>query len=194
MTEGAWDWLFPFTDALAAAEVPYAIVGSVAASLYGEPRATNDVDVVIQLERRDAAKLVQAFPADRFYVPPEEVIVIELSRRIGAHLNVIALESMAKADFYPLAGGDAAWFARRRCLEVAGRPLWFAAPEAVIVHKLRFFREGGGDKHLRDIRGMLEVSAAEIDRSAIEARCAEWGLLPEWHRVLGASGAADGGL
>lgn len=42
-----WDWLFDLVDPLERADIPYAIVGSVAASVYGEPRATNDVDLLI---------------------------------------------------------------------------------------------------------------------------------------------------
>lgn len=178
-----WDWLLQFTAPLDAASIPYAIVGSVASSLYGEPRATNDVDVVIQLATAEASKLVAAFPSEHFYVPPEEVIITELNRGVGAHLNVIALETMAKADLYPLSPAERSWFARRRRLEIEGHSLWFAAPESVILHKLRFYREGGADKHLRDIRGMLEVSEGKIDMAAIEAACREHGLIAEWAKV-----------
>jgi hypothetical protein len=45
-----WDWLFQFIDPIDGAGVPYALVGSVASSIYGEPRATNDVDLVIQIQ------------------------------------------------------------------------------------------------------------------------------------------------
>ncbi len=160
--------------------MPYAVVGSVAASLYGEPRATNDVDLVIQVAPADAGRLVQAFPSDQFYVPPEEVMLIEFARAHGGHINVIALESMTKADLYPLSGWEREWFSRRRPLEISGRTVWFAAPEAVILHKLRFFRDGGGDKHLRDIRGMLTVSGDSIDVPAIDEACAKFGLTAEW--------------
>lgn len=180
-----WDWLFQFLDPLESAGVPYAIVGSVASSVYGEPRATNDVDLVLQCEPADAARLARAFPAERFYLPPEEVIVVELNRPAGGHLNVIALDSMTKADLYPLVARDAGWFARRRRLEVAGRAVWFAAPEVVILHKLRFFREGGGEKHLLDIRGILAVSAAELDRPALDEDVARRGLNAEWLRARG---------
>ena len=44
-----WDWLFDFIEPLEAAAIPYAIVGSVASSVYGEPRVINDVAVVIRL-------------------------------------------------------------------------------------------------------------------------------------------------
>jgi hypothetical protein len=178
-----WDWLFQFVDPLERGGVPYAIVGSVASSVYGEPRVTNDVDVVIQLARTDAAKLVRAFSAQDFYVPPQEVIEIELSRSHGGHINVIALASMTKADFYPLSSAEAPWFAGRRSIEIAGRKLWFAIPEAVIVHKLRFYREGGGEKHLRDIASMLAVSKNEIDRTVIEQAVAELGLTDGWRKA-----------
>ena len=179
-----WDWLFQFVDPLERLGVPYAIVGSVASSVYGEPRATNDVDLLIQLSRADAGKLAGAFPAEKFYLPPPEVIAIELARSHGGHLNVIALEEMMKADFYPLSAAEAEWFDRRRALEIGGRKLWFAIPEAVIVHKLRFFREGGGDRHLRDIRGMLAVSGNSIDRGLIERAVAELGLTGQWRLAL----------
>ena len=178
-----WDWLFQFFEPLDRAGLPYAIVGSVAASLYGEPRATNDVDIVIQMKSADASKLVEAFPADRFYVPPVEVIELEFNRGHGGHINVIALESMIKADIYPLSRAEAAWFARRRPLEISGKRLWFAIPAAVILHKLRFYREGGGEKHLRDIRGMLTISDQEIDRVELDHACAALGLSDLWQAV-----------
>lgn len=179
-----WDWLFQLIEPLDRAGVPYAIVGSVASSVYGEPRTTNDVDLLIQLPREDAAKLANAYPSADFYVPPLEIIQIELARSHGGHINVIALETMTKADFYPLSSTEAGWFSRRRALQVAGRTLWFAIPEAIIVHKLRFFREGGSEKHLRDIRGMLAVSGDEIDRVLIERAVAELGLADQWRNAI----------
>ena len=175
-----WDWLFQFTDPLERAGVPYAIVGSVASSLYGEPRVTNGVDLLIQLSDRDAGKFASAFSSEDFYVPPPEVIAVELGRTHGGHINIIALESMTKADFYPLSQAEAEWFSRRRSLPIGGRQLWFAIPEAVIIHKLRFFHEGGSEKHLRDIRGMLAVSGGEIDRALLDRAVAELGLAEAW--------------
>ncbi|MFA5058107.1 MAG: hypothetical protein WC485_08340, partial [Opitutaceae bacterium] len=139
-----WDWLFQFIDPLERSAIPYALVGSVASSIYGEPRATNDLDVVIQIGTNDAPRLIAAFSPDRFYVPPEEVVLAEIARAHGAHLNIIALDSMTKADLYPLPVEQQDWFLRRRALAVAERRVWLAAPEVVILHKLLFYREGGG--------------------------------------------------
>jgi len=88
-----WEWLFQFIDPLERANIPYALVGSVASSIYGEPRATNDLDVVIQIGSADAARLVAAFPVDEFNVPPIETVLIETGPAHGAHLNIISLEA-----------------------------------------------------------------------------------------------------
>lgn len=158
-----WDWLFQFIDPLEKAGIPYALVGSVASSIYGEPRATNDLDVVIQIGPEDAERLVAVFPEDEFYVPPVEVVRTEAGRRYGSHLNVIARAGMTKADLYPLPHEQRHWFERRRVLKVGDREICVAAPEAVILHKLLFHRESGGEKHLRDVRAMLATQGASID-------------------------------
>ncbi|SDR65542.1 hypothetical protein [Opitutus sp. GAS368] len=171
-----WDWLFQFIDPLERAGIPYALVGSVASSIYGEPRATNDLDVVIQIGANDAPRLLAAFPEKTFYVPPLDTIQTEAGRAHGAHLNVIALEGMTKADLYPLPADQRTWFERRRSIEVAGRKVWVAAPEAIILHKLLFHRESGGEKHLRDVRAMLATLGAELDRPWLDRELVRLGL------------------
>lgn len=172
-----WDWLFQFLEPLERQGIPYALVGSVASSIYGEPRATNDVDLVIQIGAEEAGRLLAAFPAEHFYVPPEEVLLVELARSHGAHLNIIALDAMAKADLYPLPANQRPWFDRRRTLQVAGRTVWVAAPEVIILHKLLFLREGGGEKHLRDVRAMLAALGPDLDRPWLDAEAERLGLI-----------------
>ncbi|MDQ5980760.1 MAG: hypothetical protein QG602_3738 [Verrucomicrobiota bacterium] len=171
-----WDWLFQFINPLERAGIPYALVGSVASSIYGEPRATNDLDVVIQIAPGDAEKLVAVFPETEFYVPPVETVRTEAGRRYGAHLNVIAHAGMTKADLYPLPAEQRHWFERRRSIRVEGREIWVAAPEAVILHKLLFHRESGGEKHLRDVRAMLVTVGAAIDRPWLDRELRRLGL------------------
>lgn len=177
----AWDWLFQFIAPLEEAGIAYAVVGSVASSVYGEPRATNDLDLVIQIEIPQARLLARAFPTERFCVPPEEVILAELGRSHGAHLNIIALESMTKADLYPLPADQRPWFARRTHLDLDGHRIWVAAPEVILLHKLLFFRQGGGEKHLRDIRAMLGSSNSPLDLPWLEAEARRIGVAETWH-------------
>jgi hypothetical protein len=160
----------------------YIVSGSIAAILYGEPRLTHDVHFVVYLRPEDVARLHGMFVAPEFYVPPAEVIAAEIARSHGGHFNVIHNDTGFKADFYP-AGRDElhAWaFERARHVEYRGEPVVVAPPEYVIVRKLEYYREGGSEKHLRDIRAMLAVSGEEIDQPALSEWLARRGLEAEW--------------
>ena len=71
----------------------------------------------------------------------------------------------------------------RRRLAVDFGEAWFAPPESVIVNKLLFFKEGGSEKHLEDIRAMLE-STTDIDRKVLLEWIQELRVEPEWELVL----------
>jgi hypothetical protein len=144
----------------------YLLTGSVASMLYGEPRVTHDVDLVIFLPPEDAKKLVEAYPLPEFYVPPLEVIISEILRDRKGQFNVIHMASGLKADFH-VANRDElhAWaFRNIRRYTIGDHTIKVAPPEYVIVRKLEYFREGGSEKHLRDIRAMLNVSGESINR------------------------------
>lgn len=145
----------------------YFISGSVAAILYGEPRLTHDIDLIIFLKHGDIPELLKLFSDPEFYIPPAEVIADEITRENGGHFNIIHNESGFKADIY-LSGRDSfhSWaFRHSKKVEYKGYPLNVAPPEYVIVRKMEYYREGGSDKHLRDIRAMLAISSNELSPS-----------------------------
>jgi hypothetical protein len=163
-------------------EISYMVTGSVAAMLYGEPRLTHDVDLVLQIQPSDIVRLAELFPLSDFYFPPEEVVRTELARRVRGHFNVIEHKSGFKADCYPT-GADKlhAWaFELRNRVEVGGADVWLAPPEYVILRKLEYFREGGSEKHLHDIRGMLASLETEVSRETIGEKASELGLSEQW--------------
>ncbi len=171
-----------FLEPLERLGLPYCVTGSVAASVYGEPRLTADIDVVLLLNLEDIAALKLAFPESDYYVPPEETLRGEQAR--GGMFNLIHHKSQFKADLY-LAGGDPlhAWaLAHRRRIDLEGSGAWIAPPEYVIVRKLQYLREGGRDKHVRDIRFILAVTA--VDHPFLEAEIANRGLRAQWDRCL----------
>ena len=163
-------------------EIRYLISGSVAAMLYGEPRVTHDIDFVIFLRDRDILRLPEAYPAAEFYLPAKEELFVELAREQKGHFNVIHPESGLKADFY-LAKRDEldAWgFRNVREYTIENTRIRLAPPEYVIVRKLEFFREGGSEKHLRDIRGMLNVSGEKINQADLNEWVQRQGVEAEW--------------
>jgi hypothetical protein len=174
-----------FTQRLNSLGLAYMVSGSVAVIIYGEPRLTHDVDLIAVLEREDIARLREAFPPAEFYCPPAEVIEVEMAREQRGHFNIIHHESGFKADVY-LSGRDPlhAWgLARARQLEVDGQVLVVAPPEYVILRKLEYFRDGASEKHLRDIRSMLNTSPVAIQSAELEQQIAARGLHEAWRQV-----------
>lgn len=167
--------------------IRYIVGGSVAAIFYGEPRTTNDVDLIVFLNDRDTPKLTAAFAPPDFYVPPMESILAELRRERGGHFNLIHNETSFKADIY-LAGRDElnAWgFRFKRPVQFEGETLMLAPPEYIIARKLEYYREGGSEKHLRDIRSLISVSGSTLDRAALNDWITKLGLEAEWRLVSG---------
>jgi hypothetical protein len=177
--------LAPFIEPLERLALTYCITGSVAASVYGEPRLTADIDIVLVLPLPDIPALRSAFPETEYYVPPAETMREAVACDAGGMFNLIHHQSQFKADLY-LASSDPlhAWALKhRRRIDLGGSGAWIAPPEYVILRKLEFLSEGGSDKHLRDIRFML--AATTVDRAFIESEVGLRELRGQWLRSTG---------
>lgn len=163
--------------------VPYLVTGSVASMAYGEPRLTNDIDVVAGIREEHIPSLLAAFPADDFYLS-EEAVRDAIQRQ--GQFNIIHPGSGLKVDVIinketPF---DRSRFARARSIRPAeSYEAIFAAAEDVIIKKMEYYREGGSEKHLRDITGILKVSAQEIDEGYIVEWSERLGLGPIWQKI-----------
>ena len=176
------DLVLLFTRPLESAGLRYFITGSIAGMIYGEPRLTMDVDLVLMLPQAEVSKITGAFEVTQFYCPPSEVILGELARPEKGHFNLIHHDTGFKADIY-LAGRDPlhAWaFTRRRPIKLGEDSIWVAPPEYVILRKLQYFEEGRSEKHLRDIHAMIEHSSDEIDEPLLMGKLAELRLMDTW--------------
>ena len=165
-------------------DICYMIVGSFVSSRFGEARFTNDVDIVIDVNEQQLMALCNAFPADAFYLSrPAALDALRLRRQF----NVIHPSSANKVDFMiarldPWGRMQLARRARRQIVPECSA--YTASPEDVILAKMIFFREGGSDKHIRDIAGMLQISGNEIDREYIADWAERLGLISIWKTVL----------
>jgi hypothetical protein len=162
--------------------LPYAVTGSVAAMTYGEPRLTNDIDLVLEIKTSDIPLLIQAFPEADFYLPPSDVIATEIVRGNRGHLNIISQHSLLKADVYLVSGDPLhAWAMKNiKIIEIERLPVAFTPPEYLIIRKLEFFREGGSQKHLRDIAAMLEESSDIIDQTFLQQQLTNLNLTTQY--------------
>lgn len=179
------DLIRVFTSRLNAAHIDYFVTGSVACIIYGEPRLTHDIDLVVELSRTDASRIWAAFPIEEFYCPPIEVIQLESGRPYRGHFNLIHHETGFKADIYTMGQDELHRWAmqNRGKVDFEGDPLWLAPIEYVILRKLQYFREGGSEKHIQDIAGMLGISAHLIDSEQLQARISHFRLQDEWKKA-----------
>ena len=119
-----------------------------------------------------------------YYVVPETVL--DAIRR-GGQFNVIHPTSGNKVDFI-IARRDP-WgrmqLSRRETVTLEpGLDAHVAAPEDVIIGKMEYYREGGSEKHLRDITGILKVSGRRVDRAYVAEWSERLGLSDIWGAVL----------
>jgi hypothetical protein len=160
--------------------VNYFTTGSMASILYGEPRFTNDVDIVVDLDDAGVAGICAAFPAPDYYVS-ESAAHEAVEHR--SQLNVIHPDSGLKIDFMvaDICEFNEKRFARSQSIEfLPGISARFASPEDVILRKLESYKLGEPDKHLRDIRGILKLCELPVDREYIEQWAAKLDVLDEW--------------
>lgn len=165
-------------------EVTYMIGGSQASVYYGDPRFTQDIDVVTDLRLQHITALVDRFPADEFYMSTEAAREAVETR---GQFNIIHPSSGLKVDVFVNKDTDYDRLRlgrRQRLPLVPGSEAYFARPEDIILYKMIYFREGQSDVHVRDILGMLKVSGPEIDTAFIAEWAQQLDLTGIWDAVL----------
>lgn len=164
-------------------QIPYLVTGSIASIAHGEPRFTNDIDVVVRLSESQVPAFCAAFAA------PDYFCSVEAARQAARDcfmFNIIHPASGLKVDVIVASDSefDRSRFSRGiRLPAVADLEITFASPEDVIVKKLDFFRAGGSEKHLRDIVGILKVQGDRIDQVYLADWIRRLGLQEEWRLI-----------
>lgn len=138
---------------------PYMIVGAFGGSIFGIARATNDIDIIVDLHGKDFEALSEKFPLPRYYADPE---MIKNSVEMGIMFNIIDTGEGVKADLVPLRREPEYRLAfERRIRDVftdengATFEAWVAQPTDIIIGKLHAWNEGRSNKHPNDIYSML---------------------------------------
>ncbi|MGL4554124.1 MAG: hypothetical protein ACRC33_23420 [Gemmataceae bacterium] len=160
--------------------IPYRVVGSVATITYGEIRYTNDIDILLDLRLDQVEAFCDAFPEPDFYCS-RQAAREAVARRF--QFNILHPGSGYKINV--ILPGDSVFdrgrFLRRvRC----DTGLGFASAEDVILKKLEYFREGGSDKHIRDIVGVMKTQGAGLDRPYVADWAGRLGVAGLWEECL----------
>jgi hypothetical protein len=169
--------IFLVAQRLEELKIPYYIGGGIASINYGEPRLTNDADIIIRILPVQIPRMVQAFEND--FVISGEAAQDALNRRYA--FNIIHIETAFKIDFYPINDEEEmeiAAFSRRLPQDIGEGKIWMASAEDVILAKLQWFRKGGevSEKQWRDVHGVLKVQGEKLDFVYLEQMAGRFGL------------------
>jgi hypothetical protein len=175
--------------ALEASGVEYLIGGAIAEWAWGEPRATQDLDLVVNIPIKAINKLSKELEKRDMLIPAEIILDSILENRADIPINAIHMHSGLKADLYPLREGDElrqSAFRRREQVDY-GPPIgkvYIHSPEDLILYKLMYFGLSQQSKHSRDIAAILKSKKNELDLDYIEGWVARLGLSSLWKEML----------
>jgi hypothetical protein len=148
-----------FLRVLEALGLPHLAVGSVASSVHGLPRFTNDVDLLVGILPADVDVVATSLGAD-FYMDPNEA---RKSIRLGRAFNVLHLQSASKIDVFPVGSVEFHHSEMNRatlrdwtvpgCL---GIRLPVASAEDTVLYKMSWYKAGGqvSDRQWTDLLGV----------------------------------------
>ena len=155
------------------------LTGSFANALHGTPRATQDIDLVIDADEQRLRSFVRSLPPDEYYV--DEDAALDAFRNESL-FNVVDVQTGWKIDLIirktrPFSIEE---FARRQRVDLQGVSLPVATAEDTVVAKLEWAHAGGSTRQLEDAASILRMRAAQLDVGRVERWVAALGLEREW--------------
>ena len=169
---------------LDAIDVAWVTGGSIASSDHGEPRSTQDVDLVVALRNHHVAPFAKAIGRD-YYVDADAMRVAVAS---GTWFNAIHFASAIKVDFF-VAGDDpfeAERLRSRQRIELPNGVLYVDTPEHTLLRKLEWYRRGGevSERQWRDVHAIARIQGDRLDQAHLTLWADRLGVMDLLERVM----------
>lgn len=165
--KGQEELLKEITSLLQTSNIPYMITGSLSVIFYGRPRASHDIDFIIEAHTQDIERVKDAFlslPTSEFLIDEKS---IEEAVKENYFFNILHLPTMLKLDFWLLKNEpfDLERFKRRKNVHVFNQTMVFASPEDTILKKLLWYKESNIEKHLIDAAFIYQIQKGNLDET-----------------------------
>lgn len=157
--------LLDVSQILEECKIPYMITGAWSAIFYGRPRASHDIDFVVELRPPDVQKFLGAVEKlpDDFLVQPEDIKDAIVHKSI---FNIVYSPTFLKLDFWLLKDEefDQVRFSRRGRIKILGQSMIMASAEDTILQKLKWYQMGKIEKHLVDAAFVYQIQLKNLDQ------------------------------
>ena len=149
-------------------KISYVLTGSFAVSYYGYPRATHDIDFVIEISKKQAKKISLALAElDSSFLKDKKAIRQALST--NQPFNILHLDSGIKIDFWvePNKEFEKSKMLRKRTIRLSGIKISLISPEDLILTKLLWSKSVRSERHIRDCVGIWKLQQEKLDERYI---------------------------
>lgn len=158
-------------------KIPYLVTGGIAVLVWGRPRFTADIDIVVELKPEIVDKLEKALKeiSKISYIDKDS---IQQALFEQGEFNFIDGETGVKVDFWILKKNDlfdASRFKRRKIKKILNEKVYFSSPEDLILIKLKWFKNSSSSRQLEDVESILKISGPKLDIK----------YLKNWAKILG---------
>ncbi len=177
------DALTQFIGDLNSLGVPYMITGAYAVSYFGMPRATHDLDIVVEIKSIDIDKICRKLA--KVYIVDKDMVENAVQDR--TRFSIIHDKSDLNIDLWILkeTPGEIKKFARRKKVSLFGAPTYIIAAEDMILTKLEWFKRSKNTKHFDDVVGIVKVQAGKLDKTYITGALEKLGIKKYWQKAVG---------
>ena len=155
--------LIKIANILQKLKIPYFVTGGIAVLIWGRPRFTADIDIVIELKLKDIHSLVSALSmlGKANYIDKN---MIKDALKHGGEFNFIHGETGIKVDFWVLRKQpfELSRIKRRVAKYILDQKVYFISPEDLILSKLQWYQQTQSTRHLEDIESILKISKVDL--------------------------------
>jgi hypothetical protein len=133
--------------------INYMLTGSLALGFYAQPRMTRDIDIVIELYKKDISKVIEIFKED-YYIDKE--IIIDSIKHLSM-FNIIQTKLFVKVDFIIRKNEEYRQieFSRRKKVLFNNIEIFIVSKEDLIISKLYWIKDYFSEIHGIDIKNLL---------------------------------------
>jgi len=166
-------------------KIEYFITGGFAVSVWGRPRATFDIDIIIKLIEPQAVPLARVLRGISKAGYADENMIKDAIRHNG-EFNFIDPNSGLKVDFWVIKeeSPKPPEFRNRKLKKISGQKVYFIAPEDLILSKLQWYQQTQSSRHLEDAESVLKISGKKLNMAYLKRWAGKLGVLEILKKII----------